>query len=162
MKMTLRQLLIQLAALSIIVFGLISCGSAPPQKTTHEFQIRIATTDDVNPDVESRPSPIVLHVLQLTDVDAFYRAEYFSLARDDASSLGGDVLNKTEVVLKPGESRQLAMELNQQTAYLGFVAGYRDIEHAKWRVSQVVTPGKTDWISVTLAEKDISVTEVND
>jgi len=161
MKTQIHQLLIQFIILSLLVCGLASCGSAP-KKTTHDLELRISTTTDVNPDVESRPSPIVLHVLQLTDVDEFYRAEYLSLARDDASALGGDVLNKSEVVLKPGDSRETVLELNQQTAYLGFVAGYRDIEHALWRISQEIVPGKTDWISVKLSEKQILIIEVND
>jgi type VI secretion system protein VasD len=92
--------ILKLAILSLFIFALVSCGGSP-KKQTHDLELRISATTDVNPDVESRPSPIVLHVLQLTDVEAFNRAEYFSLSRNDAAALGGDVLNKTEVVMKP-------------------------------------------------------------
>lgn len=152
--------LLPLAMLSLLVFSLVSCGGSP-KKQTHDLELRVSATTDVNPDVESRPSPIVLHVLQLTDVEAFNRAEYFALSRNDAAALGGDVLNKTEVVMKPGDARDVPLELHQQTAYLGFVAGYRDIEHARWRISQAVRPGKTDWISLSLNAKEVSIIEVN-
>lgn len=152
--------ILKLAALSLFIFTFVSCGGAP-KKQTEDMELRISATTDVNPDVESRPSPIVLHVLQLTDVEAFNRAEYFSLSRNDAAALGGDVLNKTEIVMKPGDARDVRLELNQQTAYLGFVAGYRDIEHARWRVSEAVRPGKTDWISLSLNAKEVSIIEVN-
>lgn len=152
--------LVSLTILSLFLFVLVSCGGSP-KKQTHDLELRISTTTDVNPDVESRPSPIVLHVLQLTDVEAFNRAEYFALSRNDAAALGGDVLNKTEIVLKPGDAKEVELELNLQTAYLGFVAGYRDIEHAKWRISESVRPGKTDWISLNLNANEISIIEVN-
>jgi type VI secretion system protein VasD len=161
MKTHTRHFLLLLLVLFVSSFCLISCGSAPKEKS-HGLEIRISTSTNLNPDLESRPSPIVLHILELTGIDEFSRAEYFSLSRDDASALGGDVLNKTEVILTPGASRDTVLILNQQTSYLGFVAGYRDIEHARWRISQEIIPGKTDWISINLGEKEISITEVND
>ena len=54
------------------------------------------TSTDVNPDMESRPSPIILHILELSSIDQFNRADYFSLTRDDAASLGGDPLRLHE------------------------------------------------------------------
>lgn len=152
--------------LGLMVFGLgvalSSCKSTPREPVTEDLEIRITAATNVNPDPEQRPSPIVLHMLQLTDIEEFNRAEYFALARNDAAALGGDVLNKTEVVMKPGDYRETELRLSQQTAYIGFVAGYRDIEHAQWRITQRVVPGKTDWISINLDEKQISIIEVND
>ena len=152
-----------LHALAIVLTAtlLASCGSAPTTKV-HMLEIRMAASTEVNPDLEGRASPIILHILELTGIDQFSRADYFSLTRDDAASLGGDVLNKTEVILTPGSSKETELELNIQTAYLGFVAGYRDIDRSQWRVSQAVVPGKTDWISVNLEKSQITIIEVND
>lgn len=145
--------------LSLLVFGLASCGGAPKK---HSLNIRISATTDVNPDLETRPSPIILHLLELSSIDEFNRADFFALTQNDAAALGGDVLNKTEIILTPGSSKETTLELDQQAVYLGFVAGYRDIDNSRWRVSQAVDPGKTDWISVKITKQQIQIIEVND
>jgi len=151
--------LAQIIAISMLVLFLTSCGSAPKK---HGLEIRISATSDVNPDLNARPSPIILHVLELTAIDEFNRADFFSITQNDAAALGGDVLNKTEIILTPGSSKEVTLELDQQVAYLGFVAGYRDIDSSRWRVSQEIVPGKTDWISVDLGKQQISIVEIND
>lgn len=156
-----RKMVYRMLASALLVIAVASCGGKPVNEV-HTMQIRVAASEDVNPDTEGRPSPIILHVLELTGIDQFNRADYFSLTREDAASLGGDVLNKTELIMTPGASKQTDLELNLQTAYLGFVAGYRDIDHSQWRVSQPVAPGKTDWISVNLEKQQITIIEVND
>ncbi len=150
---------LRLIILLLLALGLAACGGAPKK---HSLEIRISATTDVNPDLETRPSPIILHVLELTAIDEFNRADYFMLTQKDASALGGDVLNKTEIILTPGSAKVTALELDQQAVYLGFVAGYRDIDNARWRVSQALVAGKTDWISVRLGKQRIEIIEVND
>ncbi len=125
--------------LSLLVFGLASCGGAPKK---HSLTIRISATTDVNPDLDTRPSPVILHVLELSAIDEFNRADFFALTQNDAAALGGDVLNKTEIILTPGSSKETVLELDKQAVYLGFVAGYRDIDNSRWRVSQAVVPGR--------------------
>lgn len=148
-------------AFSLMALALASCGGTPVTEI-HTLKIKMAAAADVNPDTEGRPSPIILHILELSGIDQFNRADYFSLTRDDAVSLGGDVLNKTEVILTPGASAQTELELNIQTSYLGFVGGYRDIDHSQWRVTQEVVAGKTDWISINVEKQKITIIEVND
>jgi type VI secretion system protein VasD len=151
--------LARIIVISTLALVLASCGGAPKK---HGMEIRISATTDVNPDLDARPSPIILHVLELTAIDEFNRADFFSITQNDAAALGGDVLNKTEIILTPGSSKELMLELDQQIAYLGLVAGYRDIDGSRWRVSQEIIPGKTDWISVNLGKQQISIVEIND
>ena len=148
-------------AFSLMALALASCGGTQVTEV-HTLKIKMAAAADVNPDMEGRPSPIILHILELSGVDQFNRADYFSLTRDDAVSLGGDMLNKTEVILTPGASKQTELKLNIQTSYLGFVGGYRDIDHSQWRITQEVVAGKTDWISVNVEKQKITIIEVND
>lgn len=159
MKALFNHRLFPFLILSLLVFGLASCGGAPKK---HSLNIRISASSDVNPDLNSRPSPVILHVLELSSIDEFNRADYFALTQNDAAALGGDVLNKTEIILTPGSSTETVLELDQQAVYLGFVAGYRDIDNSRWRVSQAVVPGKTDWISVQITKQQIEIIEVND
>lgn len=139
---------------------LTACGGKQVTEV-HTLEVRASAAADVNPDLDGRPSPIILHILELTGVDQFNRADYFALTRDDAASLGGDVLSKTEVILTPGSSKTTALELDIHTSYLGLVAGYRDLDHSMWREAQPVVVGKTDWISLTLEKARITIDEVN-
>jgi type VI secretion system protein VasD len=159
MKTHISHHLIRFFVIAALAISLASCGGAPKK---HGLDIRISATADVNPDSETRPSPVILHVLELTSIDQFNRADYFALTEDDASALGGDVLNKTEIILTPGAFKEIALELDEQIAYLGFVAGYRDIDNSRWRVAQEIIPGKTDWIAVIIGKQQISIEEVND
>ena len=158
MKKNRFQTLILIVASAALLALLAACKGAPPKKPG--LELRITTTADLNPDIDSRPSPIVLHILQLTDTVAFDGASYVELTRDNASALGSDALSKTEVNLVPGDFREVDLILHDQTAHLGFVAGYRNAE-AKWRISEPVRPGKTDWIAIRLDSTAVSITEVN-
>lgn len=136
-----------------------ACGGAPKK---HGMDVRISATTDVNPNIESRPSPVILHIYELTSIDGFLSLEYSDLTQSEAAKLGGDKLAKSQVILTPGSYKEIALQLDGRTAYIGFVAGYRDIEHSKWRVAQEVKPGKTDWIAVTVEAQQISIQEIND
>ena len=65
----------------------------------------------------------------------FNAADFMSLYQRDQAELGADLLAKEEFVLNPGETKTFAKTLAADTRFLGVVAAYRDLEHAKWRTS---------------------------
>lgn len=144
--------------LVMAAFLLASCGGAPPK--ARSLEVRVTAAADVNPDLQSRPSPVILHMLELSAIDEFNRASFFELTENDTAALGGDVLNRTEIILTPGSSRQTVLELDDRVAYLGFVVAYRDIDNARWRATQAVVPGATESILVDVGRQRISVSEV--
>jgi type VI secretion system protein VasD len=77
----------------------------------------------------------------LVSADAFSNADFFSLFEPEAAVLGGDMLARTQMLLKPGESREWVAEFNKETRFVGVVAAFRDIENAQWR-STVALPKK--------------------
>ena len=50
--------------------------------------IRISSDPDINPDMNGRPSPIVLRIYALKSDDIFNNADFFALYENDASILG--------------------------------------------------------------------------
>ena len=152
---------IVLASVSMVLITVLltACGSAPKKET---LEIRITATSDVNPDLNNRPSPVILHILELTAIDAFNRATFFELTENDAAALGGDVLNKKEIILTPGGSSETVLDLDSQTGFLGFVAAFRDIDNSRWRVSREVFPGKTDFVVIDIGKQQVTINEVND
>jgi type VI secretion system protein VasD len=146
-----------------IVVGLLTCASsillsacagAPPEPAALDMQINAIV--DVNPDMQGRPSPIILHIMELNSTEQFNRLDYMSLTQPSGAALGPELLGKNQLVLQPGESRTLPMELNPQTTVIGLVAGYRDIDNATWRTSLSVTQGTTKGISITLGQQALT------
>lgn len=117
-----------------LILTLGACGSAPPKPD--KAHMTVAATADVNPAADGRPSPIVLRIYQLKDGTKFGNADFFALFDMDQQTLGGDLLNREEVELTPGEKRELDFTVAGEAKYLAVLAAYRDIRNAQWRVVQ--------------------------
>ena len=156
-KHTLKSALPLLLTIAMLAL-LTACAGAPKREN---LEVQIAATADVNPDMQGRPSPIILHVLELSSTEQFNRLDYMSLTSPSGAAMGPDLLGKTQMVLQPGENKPIPMELNPLTTAIGLVAGYRDIDNATWRTVVPVTQGATKGINVTLEQQQI-VTIVSD
>jgi type VI secretion system protein VasD len=157
MKNVYQSILISLLAIAVAAL-LSACAGAPKRENV---DMQIGATVDVNPDMQGRPSPVILHILELNSTEQFNRLDYMSLTQPSGAALGPDLLGKNQMVLQPGETKALPMELNPLTTAIGLVAGYRDIDNAVWRTSVAITQGDTKGISITLEQQQI-VTSVSD
>ncbi|MGA9573704.1 MAG: type VI secretion system lipoprotein TssJ [Lysobacterales bacterium] len=150
---------LMISLLAVVMVGLLSACAGAPKK--ENLGIQIAASADVNPDMEGRPSPVILHIMELNSTEQFNRLDYMGLTQPSGAALGPELLGKNQVVLQPGESKTLPMELNAATTAIGLVAGYRDIDNAAWRKIVPITQGKTKGISITLEQTQI-VTAVSE
>lgn len=148
-----------ISLLTVVMIGLLSACAGAPKK--EDLGIQVSATADVNPDMQGRPSPIILHVMELNSTEQFNRLDYMGLTQPSGAGLGAELLNKNQMVLQPGESKALPLELNPMTTAIGLVAGYRDIDNAAWRKVIPITQGKTKAISITLEQTQI-VSTVSD
>jgi type VI secretion system protein VasD len=115
-----------------------------------ELRTSMTTTQNVNPDITGQPSPIVLKIYQLNDQTVFNQSSFFALFDAPQTTLGADLLSEQEVVLAPASSQNLWIPLNPQTAYVGFVAGYRDLTKATWRQVLTIDPSSSHPIGVSV------------
>jgi len=150
-------MIVSILMVTTIVF-LSGCGAAPKREVVG---LQISATADVNPDLQGRPSPIILHVLELSSEEQFNRLDYVSLTQSSGAALGPDLLGKTRLVLSPGGNSPLPLELNPQTTFIGLVAGYRDLDNATWRTSIPISQGDTKGINITLEHHSINTTISN-
>ena len=146
-------------ALIVGVAVLLSACAAPPKLASLNLQIN--TTADVNPDLQGRPSPVILYILELSSDVQFNRLDYRSLTQSSSAALGPDLLSKNQQVLQPGDNRVIPLELNAQTAAIGFLAGYRDNDNAIWRASVTIAQGDTKGVSVSLQQQQIIASASN-
>ena len=140
--------------LSLALLGLFSaCAGGPPKREALDMQIN--ATADVNPDLQGRPSPVILHIMELNSTEQFNRLDYMSLTQPSGAALGAELLGKNQVVMQPGETKALPMELNPMTSSIGLIAGYRAIDNATWRKLIPITQGSTKGIAITLEQTQI-------
>jgi type VI secretion system protein VasD len=132
-------LVLQRVAATALAAVLVACASAP--KPT-QVAGTIEASAQVNPSTSKRPSPVLVRVYELKTAAAFTAADFMSLYQRDKTELGGDMLGKDEFVLAPGESKTFAKTLSPDTRFLGVLAAYRDVEHARWRSVVAVQPGQ--------------------
>lgn len=138
-----------LAALGVALL-LSACGSAPPKPASVTGTVQ--ATAQVNPSASNRPSPLLIRIYELKSAGTFNAADFMSLYQRDQGELGGELLAKEEFVLNPGETRTFAKTLAPDTRFLGVVAAYRDLEHAKWRSVAAVQPNQPQKVRVTAGE----------
>lgn len=143
------------AALALLIAA---CGGAP---TKEALNVSIQAAEDVNPDLQGRPSPIVVYLIELKSVDAFNSLDFTGLTAASGSALGADRLDSTQTVVSPGGTPFLELEIDPGTTAIGVVAGYRDIDNANWRQAVPVSPGDTDTIVVRLGQFQLSTSTQN-
>jgi type VI secretion system protein VasD len=127
---------------------------APPPPKIASLTIKAAA--NTNPNGAGVPSPVVVHVYQLTATTSFAETDFFQLQADAAEALGDELIASEVYVLAPGGVEVYQRELAEDVRFLGVAAGFRDLGSGKWRSFHAVTPAAT-----TLLEADISGSQVN-
>ena len=123
---------IQAYGMIAVALCLSACGGGGPPKPT-PTKASIVVAADVNPEPNGRASPIVVRLYQLKEEGAFNNASYFALYDKEQETLGASLISREEYELKPGETRTLDLKVPPEAHFLGVMAGYRDINNAKWR-----------------------------
>ncbi|CAH0990149.1 hypothetical protein SIN8267_00234 [Sinobacterium norvegicum] len=115
--------------------------------------LNISASNEVNPDQDNRPSPIIVRVYQLADNRQFSREEFISLYQHAEQNLGKDLIDTT--LLKefiPGESREETLELTADVNYIGILAEYSQYQKADTMLILPIIPHKKNSLHITLNE----------
>jgi type VI secretion system VasD/TssJ family lipoprotein len=121
------------------------------------FEITSAT--DLNL-YENVPHTLLLSVFQMTDAAAFHKlkADPQQLSRVLASGQAGpDFVQLSRYVVAPGRRTLLALDRAQQSHYVGFVAGYYQLDaEGNARLFEVpLTVSSKGWLSSTYSAEPV-------
>ena len=150
-------------ALGALLFSANGCGGdkpPPPPPPPTRVEAKIIAAKDINPDMRGIPAPLFLRVYALRAETAFASADFFQLHENDTAILGGDLIKRSELVLRPGETQPLSRELEDEVRFLGLVAAYQEIDRATWRALLPVPPNKTTKVTIQLGPRDIVIEPV--
>ena len=96
--------------LMVTACGLFKKDKPPPQPEPTRVVLEFEAAGDINPNIAGRPSPVVIRIYHLRSYSAFQDADFNALFENDATVLGGDLIGKKEVYLKPNEKRTVFYE----------------------------------------------------
>jgi type VI secretion system protein VasD len=156
MQLTWLRNVLVLAFVGLLPLGVNGCGGddvPPPSR----IEGNLVASEDVNPNLQGEPSPLFVCLYELKAESAFANASFFQLYDDDSAVLGGDLQDRSDFVLRPGETVSLTRNLKPETRFLGVVAAYQDIDQATWRALVPVLPEQTSTMTVALNRLDVSV-----
>ncbi|ALI01272.1 type VI secretion system lipoprotein TssJ [Pseudomonas sp. FW306-02-F02-AA] len=143
-----------LTAFSALVL-LAGCSSISPYSTVTKLNLKLTASDQVNPDLNGRPSPIVVRLIELKHPVAFENADFFSLYERAKESLSPDLVASEELELRPGEAVEFKLSVDSGSRYVGVLAAYRDLRETQWRYVVPVTPADLTVAELTLDQTGI-------
>ena len=117
------------------------CSGLSPYSDVTKVDLTLQGSARLNPDINDRPSPIVLQLIELKNPVAFEHADFFSLYQRPREVLKPDLVAMEELELRPGEERNYKLAAQPETRYLAVLAAYRDLPEAQWRI---VVPLKSE------------------
>lgn len=143
-----------LSALAAMLL-LTACAALSPYSSLTKINLKLSASEQLNPDLNGRPSPIVVRLVELRHPVAFESADFFSLYERAAKSLAPDLVTSEELQLRPGEIRELKLSVQSQSRYVGILAAYRDLPETRWRYTVPVITAGINHIDLVLDQAGI-------
>ncbi|UJF20480.1 type VI secretion system lipoprotein TssJ [Shewanella sp. OMA3-2] len=148
--MNLKSSIYQIFIVSLLLVnsGCKTINAVVPASTDITFQ----ASADINPDINLRPSPVVVKIFELSSRTIFDTQDFFTLYENAESVLGPDLIRKDELELQPSEIREYPMSLGHNTRYVGVIVAYRDIDSSRWRSVVAVDPTGYDDVTINIEQ----------
>jgi type VI secretion system VasD/TssJ family lipoprotein len=127
---------------SMVVNFMFNPAAAPAVAgAKRNLQLHVQAQRSLNTDARNASASLALRIYVLRDASAFEKASFDSLYDDDAATLGSNVLVRESLHLRPGEARDLSLELSGDARAVAVFGAFREIEHAQWRAVLLVPQG---------------------
>jgi len=137
--------------------GLLLLGLVTGCSSVSTLQADLQADTALNPDLNGRPSPLVVRLYELKSLSVFNNADFFNLFEQDVALLGDELQMRDELHFQPGEHKTLERDLRPDTRFLGIIGAYRDIENARWRNSIEVGPHDDLELVIEFSSKGIDI-----
>jgi type VI secretion system protein VasD len=146
-----------LRASSLAFFvALASCGGTPaaPAKEAKKCDIQIVSLSVVaspviNPTIDGETRPVQLRIYQLKDDVRLQGATFEQVWKEDAGTLGPDVIKRDEVFIYPNTRTDVKFDRDPSASFIVGAALFRNPKGRSWFVSFELPPppGKGDCLT---------------
>ncbi|MEH3021678.1 MAG: type VI secretion system lipoprotein TssJ [Pseudomonas oryzihabitans] len=131
-----------------------ACTSpATPDPTL--LDLTLNGNEDLNPDLNGRPSPLVVRLVELKNPVGFENTDFFPLYENARQALAPDWVAEEEIELRPGESRELKLRVQDASRYVGIYGAYRNLGGSQWRQVIQLKPNALAKVRLQLAADGI-------
>ncbi|MDR3428728.1 type VI secretion system lipoprotein TssJ [Silvimonas soli] len=105
---------------------------------TLTLKIDLLAREGMNADDKDQATPVVIRIYQLKDAKTFAAGAYTSMLDNDTSIIKDDLLQRKDLVLRPGASISLDEPLEKNAKAVGVAAFFRtESRERRW---QIVVP----------------------
>lgn len=139
-----------------LVWLLTGCSALSPYSTQTRLELELVASDQLNPDINGRPSPVVVRLLELKNPVLFETADFFSLYGQAKELLTPDLVAAEELELRPGQRLTLKVRVQEGSRYVGVLAAYRDLPETKWRYVIQAKAGEKTSVKLSLDHTGIN------
>lgn len=134
-----------------------ACASDPPPVPPTLVELTLLSSERLNPTSLGTAAPLRVKLYQLKSTATFERADFFALFDKGSATLGAELVEEQELLLRPGETRMLELELDEQAGHLGVVAAFRDLDRAVWRQVVAVPRQQTSRMIITFDARSVVI-----
>ena len=120
-----------------------------------ETTIEITSHAKLNPNSQQKPSPVILRIYELKEIEFFQNSPFIDLFDGQNPTLKESLTYEHEKEIWPESKMSLALSLNSDTKYIGMVAAYRRHSEQSWKTLTPVDPSSSQTIKVILKENKI-------
>lgn len=117
----------------------------------------VTATQDINPDIDGKPSPVQVRIYELAADANFNRSGFFALFDNDQAALGQEMKGREEMVLKPGQQLKIEREYKEGPKFIGVIAAFQDIDNATWRAVQPVVEHETNAFDIDVRRLAVAI-----
>lgn len=151
--------MIRLLPLYFLIMILSGC-SLWESKADPQLHLNIQAAENINPNINDKPSPLELRVYQLSDNQAFAEANFVQIFTDPQSVLKANLLVARQIAsIYPGEHRRIVLPLAAEAKYIGVIAGFADYIKAKNKVVYALTTDLNAPVNINIDGLNLSLFE---
>lgn len=149
--------------ITILVFIAQGCSTMQPSlNKTEAISIQIITNEKINPDINGRPSPLLIYIYSVSDSEYFLIQNYFGITEDTdiKNNLSSTLIDNFTV--NPESQITRKYTFSKEEKYIGVIAGFRDINNSLWKIVLDKKELKLNFISkIFMKNKHLQI-QIND
>lgn len=140
----------------VVILMLLSSACGPQARPScdaqENAQLRVESTDRMNPDEDGRPLPTLVRVYQLASIGTMETASFEDIHANDEDTLGDAFLGKDEFTMFPETRISRQFERNPDANYIVGFAAVRRPTGVSWRTILELPPPAQEATCAALQE----------
>lgn len=142
--------------LSVLLIFLTSGCSITAKVWKPYDKVTISSAKNTNPNGKGRPSPIQVKIYELASRSTLDNLDFDRAFYNAETLLSDELISTAEYTIQPGDEVQHVIKLTKLSRFVAIVAGFIDIDNARWKHIYKVKPHGHYSHFITINAKEIT------